>query len=117
MRLQFSAAWRRVYLVAEARMPTAGFVAGCCLPRKEIVGMSVNALTFAVYLQRFRTRASRRSDRRRNGSRGHASELFRCRAHGKNDDMARRREDGRLRPSEPCGLITKLYALETRRLQ
>ena len=60
-----------------------------------------------------RTRASRRSDRRRNGSRGHASELFRCRAHGKNDDMARRREDGRLRPSEPCGLITELYALET----
>jgi hypothetical protein len=43
---------RRVYLVAEARMPTAGFVAGCCFPRKEIVGMSVNALTFAVYLQR-----------------------------------------------------------------
>ena len=33
-------------------MPTAGFVAGCCFPRKEIVGMSVNALTFAVYLQR-----------------------------------------------------------------
>jgi APA family basic amino acid/polyamine antiporter len=32
-------------------MPTAGFVAGCCFPRKEIVGMRVNALTFAVYLQ------------------------------------------------------------------